>query len=298
MTNLWYEITATTPPDQVEAVSAIMREAAPGGLTVEEPMNLYGMDEGFEVRKGEPVLLRAYLPASELGAVLTDDLRTRLRDFPAVELTASPFYEEDWAVSWREFFGVVDTGGRIVVVPSWLEHTPRPGQIPILLDPGRAFGTGHHESTRLCMAAMEPIITPGTSVLDVGTGSGILAIAAVLLGATPVLGIDIDPIAVDVARENAEENGVADRIRLEPGVLTADHEGRYKLVIANINRDANAALAPVFAAITEPGGMLILSGFLAEDAPVITGAMTAAGFALAEKRHERDWCMLGFRRNP
>ena len=294
MSTTWYEITASTPPGQVEAVSEIMRNASPGGLSVEEPMDLIGMDEGFHVREGEPVLIRAYLPVSELGAVLTDDLRTRLQDFPGVELTAKPLFEQDWSVSWREFFGVVDTGGRLVIVPSWIEHEPRPDQLVIRLDPGQAFGTGHHESTRLCMASMETLVEPGMTVLDVGTGSGVLAIAAVLLGSGPVTGIDIDPIAVDVAVENTEVNGVADRITLRPGVLEPGHGARYGMVVSNINRDANAALAPAFAEVTEPGGVLILSGFLAEHAATVTAAMTAYGFRLREKRHERDWCMLAF----
>lgn len=297
MTNLWYEISAKTPPAQVETVSAIMRAASPGGVAVEEPMDLLGMDEGFRVRPGEPVVIRAYLPASELGAVLTDDLRTRLKDFPDVELTARPFHEQDWSVSWREFFGVVETGGRIVVVPSWLEHEARADQIVIRLDPGQAFGTGHHESTRLCLGGMEAALAPGSTVLDVGTGSGILAIAAVFLGASEVTGIDIDPIAVEVARENALENGVADRIGLHPGALDEAHDQRYDMVVANINREANKALANAFAKALKPGGALLLSGFLAEDAATVEEAMTAAGFAFAEQRLERDWCMLRFHRN-
>lgn len=295
-TNLWYEITASTPPDEVETVAAIMRAAAPGGVSVEEPMDLLGIDEGFRIRDGEPVLIRAYLPASELGAVLTDDLRTALHAFSSVELTAKPFYEQDWSVSWREFFGIVETGGRIVIVPSWLEHEPAPGQIAIKLDPGRAFGTGHHESTRLCLKALEQALEPGASVLDVGTGSGILAIAAALLGAGPIKGIDIDPIAVEVAKENAVGNGVAEQLDLSAGVLDADHGTQYDIVVANINRDANAALAPVFSAVTRPGGSLILSGFLEEDAPIVTRAMTSSGFTPADTQHERDWCMLAFRR--
>src|SRR5688572_26102252 len=162
-----------------------MRDVSPGGVAVEEAIDILGPEMGYTVRAGEPVLVRAYLPSSELGAVLTEDLRQALKDYPAVELTAKPLYEEDWSVSWREFFGVVDIG-KVVIVPSWIEHEVRPGQIAILLDPGRAFGTGHHETTRLCLQALADLVAPGMRVLDVGTGSGVLAIAAVKLGASHV----------------------------------------------------------------------------------------------------------------
>ena len=180
---LWFEITAQTPPALVEEVSELMRAVSPGGITVEEPVDILGPELGFKVRGGEPVLIRAYLPSSELGAVLTEDLRRAMEAHPAVQLTAKPIYEQDWAVSWREFFGVVDTGDRVVIVPSWLEHQVLPGQIAIRLDPGQAFGTGHHETTRLCLSAMDELVSPGMAVLDVGTGSGVLASLLVRPGA-------------------------------------------------------------------------------------------------------------------
>ena len=158
---LWYEISAQTPPDDVEAVSELMRAVSPGGVVIEEPIDILGPEKGFHVRGGEPVLVRAYLPASELGAVLTDDLRHSMAAFPAVELTARPIYEEDWAVSWREFFGVVDSGGRCIIVPTWIDHEALPGQLAIRLDPGQAFGTGHHETTRLCLLALDDAVRAG-----------------------------------------------------------------------------------------------------------------------------------------
>jgi len=296
MTALWFEITARVPPDQVEAVSGLMRDVAPGGVTVEEPIDILGPEMGYRVRPGEPLFVRAYLPSSELGAVLTEDLRRAMEAFPAVELTAKPIYEQDWAVSWRQFFGVVETGGRLVIVPSWIDHEPRPGQVPIRLDPGQAFGTGHHETTRLCLAALEAAIHPGMDVLDVGTGSGVLAISAVTLGAARVDAFDIDPIAIEVARANCLDNGVADSVHLTAGALPPDHTGRYDLVLSNISTPANTALAPVFGTVVKPGGVLILSGILDPDADAVTGAMAAAGLARIGLRVERDWCAIELRR--
>ncbi|MDZ7728912.1 MAG: 50S ribosomal protein L11 methyltransferase [Dehalococcoidia bacterium] len=298
MTNLWYQVTASVPAEAVDAAAALMRDASPGGVSIEEPVEILGPEEGFRVLDGKPVLIHAYVPASELGAVLTDDLRHTMQErFPGTELTAKPVQQEDWSVSWREFFGVVHTGGRIVVVPSWIEYEAAPGELIIRLDPGQAFGTGHHETTRLCLRALEDAVTPGCSVYDVGIGSGILAIGAVLLGAGRVAGTDIDPIASDVALENIEENGLTGRIDVSAGAIGPDHGATYDVVVANINRDANIKLAETFAAITRAGSSLLLSGILSDDADRVTGAMEAAGFVATERRHERDWCLLGFQRS-
>jgi ribosomal protein L11 methyltransferase len=297
LTVLWFEVTAHVPPAEVEAVSELMRAVSPGGITVEEPLDILGPEMGFRIRPGEPVLVRAYLPSSELGAVLVDDLRQAMVAFPHVELLAKPIYEQDWAVSWREFFGVVDTGGRVVIVPTWIEHEPLPGQLVIRLDPGQAFGTGHHETTRLCLLALEVLVRPGIDVLDVGTGSGVLAIAAILLGAGAVTAIDIDPIAADVARANCEANGIGPEVAISAGTLTTAHSHKYDLAVANISTDANVRLAPAFAAAVSPGGSLVLSGILSPDARRVEAAMSAGGFRLTTMRHERDWCLLEFRRD-
>lgn len=293
---LWFEITARVPPADSEAVAALMRDVAPGGVTIEEPVDILGPERGFRVRPGEPVLVRAYLPSSELGAVLTEDLRRAMQaSFPAVELVARPLYEQDWAVSWRQFFGVVDPGGRIVIVPSWLQHEPRPGQLPIRLDPGQAFGTGHHETTRLCLAALESHVSPGSTVLDIGTGSGVLAIAATVLGAAAVDALDIDPVAAEIARANIAANGCAHRVTVSAGPLQSPARA-YDVVVANISTEANIGLAPLFAPAVGGGGILLLSGILAVDVPRVRAAVEPRGFALAALRFERDWCLLEFRR--
>ncbi|HEY5476567.1 MAG TPA: 50S ribosomal protein L11 methyltransferase [Tepidiformaceae bacterium] len=296
MTGLWFEITARVTPDQADAVSAVMRDVSPGGVSIEQAIDILGPEKGFLVRENEPVLVRAYLPSSELGAVLVSDLRVAMAAFPSVELVAKPIYEQDWAVSWREFFGIVDSGGRLLIVPSWIEHTPEPHQLAIRLDPGRAFGTGHHETTRLCLTSLEEHVSPGDRVLDVGTGSGVLAIGTILLGAASVTAIDIDPVAAEVAIENCTANGVLDRIAVNAGILTPAHDGRYDLVVSNISTDANTSLAPSFAVVTRPGGHLILSGILGVDAPRVRDAMLAVGFNLLALRYERDWSLLEFQR--
>lgn len=295
MTGLWYEITAETPPALVEAVSAVMREAAPGGLSLEEPVDLLGPEEGYAVRGGEPVALRVYLPASELGAVLTQRLREELAEFPEVELTARPLYEQDWAVSWREFFGPVEAG-RIAIVPSWVDYEAAPGQLIVRLDPGQAFGTGHHETTRLCLAALDECVRPGTHVLDVGAGSGILSIAAVKLGASRVDAFEIDPIAADVARANCEANGAADRVTIHGG-FPAENVPPADLAVANVSARADIELAEALAGALKPTGMLIASGFLTTDRDDVLDAFAQHGLTLTGEREERDWALLELARD-
>ena len=290
MTGLWYEITAQTPPSLVEAVSAVMREAAPGGLAVEEPVDLLGPEEGFAVRPGEAVALRVYLPASELGAVLTQRLREELAGFPEVDLTARPLYEQDWAVSWREFFGPV-VAGRIAIVPSWVDYEAAAGQLIVRLDPGQAFGTGHHETTRLCLAALDEAVRPGAHVLDVGAGSGILSIAAVKLGAGRVDAFEIDPIAADVARANCEANGASEQVTVyggfpDEGLPPAD------LAIANVSARADIELAGALAGSLKPTGRLIASGFLTSDRDDVVAAFAEHGLELTSEQEEHEWTLL------
>ncbi len=290
MTGLWYEITAETPPALVEAVSAVMREAAPGGLAVEEPVDLLGPEEGYAVRAGEPVALRVYLPVSELGAVLTQQLREELADFPEVELTARPLYEQDWAVSWREFFGPVEAG-RIAIVPSWVEYEAGPDQLVVRLDPGQAFGTGHHETTRLCLAALDATVQPGMHVLDVGAGSGILSIAAVKLGAARVDAFEIDPIAAGVARANCEANGASECVAVHGG-FPGDGVPPADLAVANVSARADIELAAGIAGALKPSGRVIASGFLTSDRDDVVAAFGEHGLRLTGEREEREWALL------
>ncbi|MDE2933755.1 MAG: 50S ribosomal protein L11 methyltransferase [Chloroflexota bacterium] len=295
MTGLWYEITAETPPALVEAVSAVMRKAAPGGLSLEEPVDLLGPEEGYAVRGGEPVALRIYLPASELGAVLTQRLREELAEFPEVELTARPLYEQDWAVSWREFFGPVEAG-RISIVPSWVEYEAAPGQLIVRLDPGQAFGTGHHETTRLCLAALDETVQPGTHVLDVGAGSGILSIAAAKLGASRVDAFEIDPIAADVARANCEANDAGNHVTIRGG-FPSEGVPPADLAIANVSARADIELAEALAGALKPTGKLIASGFLTTDRDDVLAVFAEHGLTLTGEREERDWALLELARD-
>ncbi len=291
MRGLWFELTVSSPPVLAEAVAEIFRRHVPAGVTIEEPIEPLGPERGFRVVEG-PVLVRAYVPSSELGAVVVSRLRDEFARLPEVELVARPLYERDWQASWREFFGVVRTGSPVTVVPTWVEHVPAPGEVVIRLDPGQAFGTGHHETTRLCLAALAAAVRPGYRVLDVGTGSGILAIAAAKLGARAVDACDIDPVAVDVARANAAANGVSGAVRVALGSIAEAVDGTYDVAVANINTEADIALAPALAAALVPGGVAIVSGFLAADTTAVRAALQRAGLTPTAMRHEGEWGLL------
>lgn len=296
MTGLWFELTAAAPAHLTEAVAAVFSRHIPAGVSIEEPIEPLGPERGFRYLDGAPVLVRAYVPSSELGAVVVSRLRDEFARFADVELRARPLYERDWQTSWRDFFGIVRTGGGVIVVPTWVEHEPAPDEVVVRLDPGQAFGTGHHETTRLCLAALAQAVRPGVRVLDVGTGSGILAIAAAKLGAARVEALDIDPVAVEVARANVRANGVADRVHVVAGSLEAPLAEAVEVVVANINTESDVALAPAFAESLVPGGRAVVSGFLAPDVPVVREALVAAGLTVEAVRHEGEWALLEARR--
>ncbi len=217
---IWCEVSASAPVEQAETVAEAMRTVAPGGVSIEDPLVPLGPEEGVRLDRRKPSVVKAYLPVD-------DGLGERLERLDAAfaalgvrpELTTRTVREEDWAGAWKEYFHVERFGERVVIRPSWRDHDPRPGDVVIDLDPGMAFGTGQHPTTRMCLELLEREIRSGMTVLDVGTGSGILAVAAVKLGAARVLAFDIEPGAVKVARENAGRNGVAGAIQLEVGTL-------------------------------------------------------------------------------
>ena len=314
---IWCEISAATPVEQAELVAEVLRTVAPAGVAIEDPLTPLGPEEGVRLDRRRPSLVKAYLPVD-------DGLGERLDRLDAAfaalglrpELRTRTVREEEWADAWKEYFHVERVGRRIVVRPSWRAYSPRPGDVLIELDPGMAFGTGQHPTTRMCLELLEREVQPGMFVLDVGTGSGILSLAALKLGAARCLALDIDPQAVQVARENAGRNGVADVVRVELGSLGdltpcppslkgrgaveasprngAEPEARFApcnvdLAVANITAAAVAALAPACAAALRPGARLIGSGIVAERTDDVRAALRRAGFTVGEVRADGEW---------
>jgi ribosomal protein L11 methyltransferase len=201
-----------------------------------------------------------------------------------------PLREEDWATAWKAFYKPFRVGRRLVVRPSWEPYAAAPDDCVLELDPGMAFGTGEHPTTRLCLEALEERVRPGDRVLDWGTGSGILAIAAVKLGATWVDARDHDPVAVAAARENARRNEVADRVLVERGDLPG--AAPYDGVVANILAGPILAAAPRLRRLTRPGGWLIASGLTDARVAAVARALQDAGFSPPLTRAAGEWRAL------
>jgi ribosomal protein L11 methyltransferase len=298
----WIELSLRVAPADADAVADVLRAVAPDGVAIEPAIRpLDGADFSYELTAA-PTTLRASI-AAPFPPHARRALRARLRALPLAapvgRLRYTPVRADAWVDAWKQFYRTQRIG-RLVVRPSWEPHTPAPGEIELVLDPGAAFGTGQHETTRLCLAALAAHVAPGDAVIDVGAGSGILAVAAALLGARRVQAIDIDPTTVDVARENARRNAVAERIDCAAGSLGTAWPWSAPpiadLVVANISALALAELLPAAAAVLRPGGRFIGSGFLADASAGIATASRAAGLEPLEQRAEGDWRCLIARR--
>lgn len=265
------------------------------GITTDAPPPSYTTDPAL------PVVLRTYLVADEQAEETRQQIEQALwhlgRLRPIGTLQVRSMEEQDWANTWKQHYQVQRIGERIVIVPSWLDYTPQAGDVVLHLDPGMAFGTGLHPTTRLCLHLLEQHIQPGQRVLDVGTGSGILAIAAAKLGAASVLALDNDPVAVDVCQTNVERNQQPSSINVLLGSLGIDPcppelTAPFDLIVANIIADVLIVLAPELAAALAPGGTIISSGIIYERDSEVALALASAGLHLRTRNSEGDWVAL------
>lgn len=253
---------------------------------VEEP----GLTVGLEWRQApQDVEIKVYVAECE-GPGRLETVREALDGIPC-SIRTQIVREEDWAESWKQFWDVQHIGQSIVIRPSWKTYEARPGEVVIELDPKQAFGTGTHATTRLCLAELERLVRPGDRLLDVGTGSGILAIAALRLGAREAIGVDSDPVAVAAARENAELNGVEATSSFEVGSAGALTD-RADLVVANILAEILIDLAPDLARLT--GRDLLVSGIIARKAAQTREAFEAQGLRWLGQTQEGDWIAQRF----
>jgi ribosomal protein L11 methyltransferase len=202
--------------------------------------------------------------------------------------------ETDWAEAWKTHYEVLRVGRRLVIKPTWRDYAPNPDDLIIEMDPGMAFGSGLHATTRLCLEAMEIYLRPGASVLDVGTGSGILAVAAARLGALQVLALDTDPLAVRVARENVALNKVEVVARVEVGTVQISNVKSpvWDLVVANILAETIIELMPALATDLAAGGTLVASGIILDRAEAVVSALSENGLSLVERRKDGEWVAL------
>ena len=326
----WLEISVTTDGEAAEAVVELFNRYQLG-TAVEIPVDCFEHELATILPdvNGLPsstVVVKAYLPLD--GSV--DELRRRIEEglwhlsqvygtssasSSAAAISApigAPVFrtlaEEDWAHAWKRQYHVQRIGRRISIVPAWEEYTPTPEQVVIRLEPGMAFGTGLHPTTRLCLRAMEEHFVPDGDVLDVGTGSGVLAIAAAKLGARSVLALDADLSAVSVARENVAMNGVAGQVAVRHGTLPGSQSvplyflagdpldllntGYFDLILINILAPVIISMAPDLAARLTLSGKAIASGLIESQEEEVTDVFQGQGLRIVQRMQEKDWVAL------
>lgn len=306
MSDSWCEIRIPIPAAAVDLVCAELAELGCDGVTVEERrLDTFVPPDPDEPLIG-PARLRAYFKVAP-GDVeaLRKAVRERLRFLVPLVAGLEPrlpevaeVRSEDWAEGWKQHFPVVRIGRRLIVRPSWEAYAPSGDEVVIVLDPGMAFGTGTHGTTRLCLEALVSLFetaAPPRRVLDVGTGSGILALAAAALGAERVLACDIEAEACRIAAENARNNGLAERVEVT-GAPLQDLEGDFDLVLANILAEENIRLADPLVSRVRPGGSLVLSGILREKEALVAAAFAAYPLIGPQFLRREDWsCLVYFR---
>ncbi len=314
----WLEITITTAPTGIEEVAAALSAAGFDDLLLEDQAEMEAfleqnraywdyIDETLQEKLRGVSRIKLYLDEADKPSL------ARLRHLVAqwkekdpagrlgsLELTATPLAETDWEESWKENYPPQPVGKQLVVLPYWLADSETDGRLPVILDPGLTFGTGAHPSTQMVMEAMEQLCPKRGSCLDLGSGSGILSITALRLGASHAVGVDIDPKAEDIARQNAGYNGFsAPEFTALTGNVLSDKKlmqtltsRRYDLVLVNIVADVIISLAPVLPELLDNGSKLILSGILDTRLSDVTAALGRAGLAITQTRAKEEWRCL------
>ncbi len=298
----WIEAAVATKSEEIDAVCEQLAALGAGGMVVEDEADFQAflannhqywdyVDDELESKFRGVSRVKFYLSDDDEGRALLETIRTGI----GREITTAYVQDSDWENNWRQYYQPIEIGEKLVVVPEWLE-TPDDGRIPLRLDPGLIFGTGSHATTRMCLAALEHCAAPGKRVLDLGCGSGILGIGALLLGCDSVAGCDIDPKAPEVAEANAALNGLhADRFRVCAGDVLADAPMRaslgagYDLVLANIVSDVIIPLSSIVGEFLAPDGVFLCSGIIEGRQDEVAAALRRNGFAILEHFNEEEW---------
>jgi ribosomal protein L11 methyltransferase len=300
--DVWIEIVVTAPPALSDGLENFLYELGTQGVSQEETL-----DSSFESANGSTVELKAYLPETAEIHEQLDRLSRYLQSlaelFPDLDTPAfktDRIVDPDWAEQWKKYFKPLRISNDIVIKPTWERYAPLGRDIVIDIDPGMAFGTGQHPSTRMCITAMEELLRESKDIdtwnaLDVGTGTGILAICCAKLGIGSVVALDLDPKAVEIAGKNIVINRVEDRVE----VLNRDvsmHTGEFDLIVANLTSQALIHLRPHLGRMIKPGGFIILSGIINRDGGQVVTIYTTDDINLAGTRAEQEWLCYVFTR--
>lgn len=304
---IWSEVQITTTPEAEDAIAELFYEEGANGVAIENSIEIENLwdnplvdfvDESLLNRPENTSLIRGYFPNDEDSEKRIQNILYKISQLPkyglkpgTAELKILEVEDQDWENSWKKYFFATNVTDKFVVVPTWDKYKPTDGEVIIKLDPGMAFGTGTHETTRLCADLLEKYFDKNDTIIDVGTGSGILAIIAALLGAKEVIGIDFDPVAVKVAKENITKNELEEKVEILEGDLLSliDQNIRANIIVANILPEPIIRLIPQTIDILKENGILILSGIIQEALAEVIEVLEENSFSITEVKSLGDW---------
>jgi ribosomal protein L11 methyltransferase len=305
----WSEISIHTTNEAVEPISNILHEAGASGVVIEDPLELVKerKDQFGEIYQLDPqdypeegVIVKAYLPVNSFLGETVDEIKEAINnlilfniDIGANKVSISEVNEEEWATAWKKYYNPVKISERFTIVPTWEEYTPvSSDELIIELDPGMAFGTGTHPTTVMCIQALERTVKQGDNVVDVGTGSGVLSIAAAMLGAESVKALDLDEVAVNSARLNIKLNKVQHIVDVSQNNLLDGVEQGADVVVANILAEVILRFTDDVASVVKEGGYFIASGIIQQKKQEVRDAIAASGFEIEETIQMEDWVAI------
>ena len=305
MNGTWIEVRVITKSEALEPISGIFYGLDCKGVAIEDPEDILGREQGpltwdfadinVLEHKGKVAVVKGYFSEDDNIEEIVKYIESKITELKEMGLDLGEakvehelMYEKDWAETWKQYYKPILVGERIVVKPIWEEYEPKNDELVVELDPGMAFGTGTHETTRMCIQALERYVKPETTVFDVGCGSGILAIAAAKLGAKLSVGVDLDPVAVESSKENVAHNKL-DNIEILEGNLVEVIEGKADVVVANILAEIICILTDDVKRVLKQGGTFITSGIIHDRVEMVCEKLEATGFEVLEKNRDGEW---------
>ncbi|MDC3415569.1 50S ribosomal protein L11 methyltransferase [Aquibacillus salsiterrae] len=305
----WSELCIHTTNEAIEPISNILHEAGASGVVIEDPNDLVKerdtfLGEIYELNPSdypeEGVYVKAYLPINSFLGETVDEIKQAINnlllydiDIGTNQITLSEVNEEEWATAWKKYYKPVKISEKVTITPTWEEYTPvSTDELIIELDPGMAFGTGTHPTTVLSIQALEQYVADGDTVIDVGTGSGVLSIASVLLGAEQVFAYDLDEIAVKIAGINAKLNKVDEKIKVKQNNLLDNVDVTADVIVANILAEIILRFEKDAFKLLKPGGIFITSGIIKKKKQDVKNALINAGFEVVEINQMEDWISI------
>lgn len=305
MDGTWIEVRVITKSEALEPISGIFYSLDCKGVAIEDPNDILGREQGpltwdfadinVLEHKGKVAVVKAYFAEEDnIEEVLSyvndriNELKEMGLDLGEAKVEHEKMHEEDWANTWKQYYKPSKVGDKIVVKPIWEEYEAKDGELVVNLDPGMAFGTGTHETTRMCIQALERYVEEDSTVFDVGCGSGILAIAAAKLGSKLAVGVDLDPVAVESSIENVEYNNL-DNIEILHGNLVEVIDGKADIVVANILAEIICILTDDVKRVLKEGGVFITSGIIHDRVDMVCEKLEATGFEVIEKNRDGEW---------